>query len=152
MTVAVLLGIVLGIVAAPVSTVDADALARFERLQRHIGRDVVIVDGPGIVMEGRLLAADDDTMNLGFGANIRHLAATDIVRVDRQTDSSIDGLVKGILVGALLGALSRDAGWTLRSAAIYGGVGFFLDARNRARQMIYRAPVPGIQVAATVRW
>lgn len=139
MGVAVIIGIVIGIVAVPTSTVSPEALAHFERLQQHVGRDVVVVDGAGIVLEGRLLAARDTEIDLGFGANVRPLAAASISRVDRQKDSWVDGLVKGLVVGALLGALSEDAHWTANSMAIYGGLGFLLDYRNDAREPIYRA-------------
>jgi hypothetical protein len=153
MGVAAIIGIIIGIIAVPVGTVSPDALAEFERLKRHIGRDVVVIDGTGIVMEGRLLAARDTEIALGFGGRVQPLAAADIARVDRQKDSWVDGLVKGLVIGGLLGGITKDARWMANSMAIYGGLGFLLDYRHDAREPIYRARDPrAVQIGATVRW
>lgn len=153
MGVAAIVAIVLAIVGVPGAFVDEQALAAFDRVQRHLGQDVVVVDATGIVMEGRLLAATTTTMELGFGQHVRHLAAADIARVDRQKDSPLDGLVKGLVIGALLGSLSGDAKWALRSAVGYGGFGFVLDAGHQAREPIYRARDPkAMKIQATIRW
>lgn len=148
-----IVGIVLAIIGLPVHAVNPDGLAEFTRIQRYIGRDVVVVDGGGIVREGRIVGATDTTLELGFGPQKQLLAAADIARVDRPSDSPIDGLVKGGLVGALLGAISGNARWAATSAAMYGGLGFVLDARHTARTTIYRAPDPkAIEAKVTIRW
>lgn len=148
-----IVGVVLAIIGFPAHLVDKDALAEFARVQRHVGRDVIVVDGGGIVREGRLLAVTDTTLELGFGQQKQLLVSSDIARIDRPNDSPIDGLVKGVLVGVLLGAIAGDARWAARSAAMYGALGFVLDARHTARQTIYRAPTPAaIKAQVTIRW
>jgi len=149
----VMIGIVLTIVGLPPHFMDPTALAQFDRLQRHIGRDVIVVDTTGIVMEGRVLAATSTRLDLGFGQHVRSFAADAITRVDRQRDSPLDGLIKGAVIGALLGSLSRDAQWALGMTAAYGGLGFALDVGHQAREPVYRAPDPkAVKIQATVRW
>ncbi len=148
-----IVGIVLTIAGLPGHFLDADALASFDRLQRHLGREVVVVDATGLVLEGRVLPATKATLDLGFGQHVRHLAAEDIARVDRQRDSPLDGVLKGLVIGALLGSLFGDAKWMLGSAATYGGLGFALDVGHQAREPIYRALDPkAVKIQATVRW
>ncbi len=147
-----IIGIVLIIAGVP-AHVSADTLAMFERLQRHVGRDVIVVDTTGMVMEGRVLAATSAKLDLGFGQHVRSFAPDVIARVDRQVDSPVDGFLKGLVIGALLGALSRDTEWALAMAAGYGGLGYVLDVGHQAREPIYRAPDPkGVKIQATIRW
>jgi hypothetical protein len=152
MTLGVILGIVLAMVGLPGQPSEA-ALAEFDRIQQHIGRDVILVDTTGLVMEGRVVAATSSTLDLGFGAHVRSFPADGIARVDRQRDSPIDGLVKGLVIGAVMGALSRNARWTGALMSTYGGLGLALDANHQAREPIYRAPDPKrVTMQATIRW
>jgi hypothetical protein len=149
----VLIGVVLTIAGLPGHLLNPDALADFDRLQRHIGRDVVVVDATGLVLEGRVIAATSTSLDVGFGQHLRSFSPEAIARVDRQVDSPLDGLIKGLIVGALLGSMARDAKWTLSMAAGYGGLGLALDVGHRAREPIYRAPDPkAVKIQAAIRW
>lgn len=152
MALGVIVGIVLTMVGLPAQLSDA-SLAEFDRLQRHLGRDVILVDTTGLVMEGRVLAATSSTLDLGFGPHVRSFSADAIARVDRQRDSPVDGLVKGLVIGALLGSLSGNGRWAAAMIGSYGALGFALDVGHQAREPIYRAPDPKtLKVGATIRW
>lgn len=151
MTIWVVLGVVLAIAGLP-NGFDADALAAFERLQRHIDEEIVLVDGTGLVMEGRLLSATNTTLDVGFGQHVRHLAADDVARVDRKKDRSIDGLIKGLVIGALLGSFGEGR-WFANNVATFGALGYVLDRGHNAREPLYRARDPKTpQISAVLRW
>lgn len=152
MALGMIVGIVLTMVGLPAQLSDG-ALAEFDRLQRHLGRDVIVVDTTGLVIEGRVLAATSSTLDLGLGPHLRSFSAEAIARVDRQRDSPVDGLVKGLVIGALIGALSGNGKWAATSMASYGAFGFALDVGHHTREPIYRAPDPKtVKVGATIRW
>ncbi len=152
MTVWVVLGVVLAIVGLP-SGLDADRLAAFERLQRHVNEEIVLVDGTGLVMEGRLLAATNTTLDVGFGQHVTHMAADNVARVDRKKDRPYDGLLKGLVIGALLGSLSGNGRWAANNAVSFGALGLVLDLGHHAREPLYRARDPKApQISAVVSW
>lgn len=135
--VAVLIGLF-----SPVSFVAPATLADFDRLHRKVGVEVYVIDVQGLERVGRLLGADASTLRLDVPAGEIVLQRPEVVEVDRRRDSVIDGTVKGVLFGGLMGAAAFGgrSGWWLRSAAIYGAIGFALDSAHGAREPLYRAP------------
>ena len=66
---------------------------------------------------------------------------TDVASAERMRDGRIDGAVKGAIFGAVLGLITaqaydsgseRFAAWA-GSAALYGGIGYALDAAQTHR-------------------
>jgi hypothetical protein len=121
---------------------SADALADFGRFAAAQGEEVAVVDMFGAERLGRIVAATDTSLTMGFGAGSHTFQRADVLKADRLRDSNVDGLLKGIAVGAIggwlaamdLGAARGFAG----SIAVYGGIGLLLDHVNTNREPLYR--------------
>lgn len=132
---------------APRSTPDAK-LADFSRMSRALNAEVALIGSDGTVREGRLIAATPDRVTMRFGANDRSFARAEVVSAERVRDSSRDGLIKGVVFGAVTGLFAVQgldtlaegiAGW-VGSIAVYGSIGWAIDAAQGHREPIYRAP------------
>lgn len=121
---------------------SADALADFGRFATAEGQEVAVVDMFGTERLGRIVAATDTNVTMGFGAGTHTFERADVLKADRLRDGNGDGLLKGAVIGALVGWLAAMDLGTARgfssSIAVYGGMGFLLDAANKNREPLYR--------------
>jgi len=140
----------IAIALAPLPGPSATALMDFSRMEKVIGQQIAIVDMDGAVREGRLVSATADQVTMDFGAGARVFGKTEIARAERLRDGVIDGIIRGALFGFVMGGLATQgcssssdgcvAEAVLGSMAIYGTIGWALDAANANRQPIYRSP------------
>jgi hypothetical protein len=121
---------------------SANALADFGRFAAAEGQEIAVVDMFGAERLGRLVAASDTSVTLGFGAGTHTFQRADVLKADRLRDSNVDGLLKGVAVGALVGwmaALDLGAARGFSSSiAVYGSMGLLLDHANKNREPLYR--------------
>lgn len=117
-------------------------LADFSRFARVKGEEVAVVDMFGAERLGRVIAATDTTVTLGFGTGSHTFDRVDVLKADRLRDGTRDGLIRGMAIGALVGwAVTREggvAGGFAASVGVYGGLGFFFDYTNTDRAPLYR--------------
>jgi hypothetical protein len=147
------------VVLIPTPQPSADTLMNFSRLSKAFGHEIALVDRNGTVREGRLVATTVDAATMEFASGTQVFTRDEITSVTRLKDSTRDGLIKGLLAGALLsayvmGQLGADGsgGMFLRATAAYGVMGWALDAANKNRQPVYRAPAKGAAVKLTLRF
>lgn len=120
----------------------AATLADFGRFAAAQGEEVAVVDMFGAERLGRIVAASDTSVTMGFGAGTHTFERADVLKADRLRDGNLDGLLKGVAVGALvgwiaameLGAAQGFAG----SIAVYGSIGLLLDHASKNREPLYR--------------
>lgn len=121
---------------------SADALADFGRFAAAEGQEVAVVDMFGAERLGRIVAASDTSVTMGFGAGTHTFERADVLKADRLRDGNVDGLLKGVAVGALVGWMAAMELGTARgfggSIAVYGSIGLLLDHSNKNRQPLYR--------------
>lgn len=119
---------------------SAEKLADFTRFARVQGEEIAVVDMFGAESLGRVVAASETSVTLGFGQGTREFDRTEVFKADRLRDGAGDGLVKGMLVGAVLGlAIGRSSGdYVFGSVGLYGGLGLMLDLANTNRSPVYR--------------
>jgi hypothetical protein len=113
------------------------------------------VENDGTTLEGVLAAATADAVTVRFAGGERMFDKATIARADRLRDRNKDGFIKGVLFGAVLGLsvgqmYGASGGDVLKVAAVYGGIGWALDAAVTHRQPIYRA-MPTTADARTVK-
>ena len=146
---------------APVPGPPAHVLADFSRFSSAIDREIAIVDVDGTVREGIVTAATADDVTLRFGSGVKVFPRTSVTSAERMRDGRLDGVVKGAIFGAILGLLTMQAyestgerlGAWAGSTAVYGGIGYALDAAQTHREPIYRSPVGATpSVKLTVRF
>jgi hypothetical protein len=133
---------------APVPGPPAHALADFSRFSSAIDREIAIVDVDGTVREGTVTAVTAEDVTLRFGSGAKTFPRADVMSAERIRDRRVDGAVKGAIFGAILGLLTMQAyestgerfGAWAGSTAIYGGIGYLLDAAQMHREPLYRAP------------
>ena len=133
---------------APAPGPPARVLADFSRFSSAIDREIAIVDVDGTVREGIVTAATADDVSLRFGSGVKVFPRAEVMSAERMRDGRVDGAVKGAVFGAILGLLTMQAyestgdrlGAWAGSTAIYGGIGYALDAAQAHRQPLYRAP------------
>jgi len=133
---------------APTPGPPTDALADFSRFSRELNKEISFVDLDGRVHDGILAAATEDDVTVRFGSGMRSFPRAEIASAERMRDSSLDGFVKGALFGAVGGLLSIEgygsgankAAGFVGAVAVYGGIGYLLDAAQTHRETIYRAP------------
>lgn len=139
----------IAIALAPLPGPSAAVLMNFSRMEKAIGQEIVLVDAGGAVREGRLVSATVDAVTMDFGGNRRVFAKTEVASAERLRDGVADGIVRGVLFGLFMGGFatqgctssssncSRDV--VLGSMAVYGAIGWALDASVANRQPIYRS-------------
>jgi F0F1-type ATP synthase assembly protein I len=124
---------------------------------RHLnaaqGQQVFVIDSDRREWRGTLIDVATTTFTIDGQDGTKRFVLDDIRRVDADGDRIRDGFIKGILFGAFIGAVTSQylgAGAIPRGMLVYGAIGAGLDALNRCKQTVYRAPAP--QVSATLRW
>ena len=120
----------------------AHTLADFARFGQAQGEEIAVVDMFGTERLGKVIAATDTSVTLGFGAATRTFDRGDVFKADRLRDGTRDGLFKGMAVGALVGwmaamELGSARGFT-GAIGVYGGIGYLLDRANTNRAPLYR--------------
>jgi len=141
---------------APVPGPPAHVLADFSRLSSAIDREVAIVGVDGTVREGIVTDVTADDVTLRFGSGAKTFPRADVMSAERMRDGRVDGAVKGAIFGAILGLLTMQAyestgdrfGAWAGSTAIYGGIGYALDAAQSHREPLYRATAAAAPSAA----
>ena len=120
----------------------ADKLADFTRFAAVQGEEVAVVDMFGAESLGKLVAASETSITLGFGNATRSFDREYVLKADRLRDGTVDGLVKGMVVGALMGWAASlqvaGSGPFFTSVAAYGGLGYVLDRAQTNRAPLYR--------------
>jgi hypothetical protein len=130
-------------IALPTGKIHAPVPSDFSRFAKHLGQQISLVDTDGIVREGVLTAATADGVQMDFGGGQKLFPRSDVVSAERLHDGSIDGAIKGAVFGAVMGLLvapelSEGAfQYGLATTALYGAIGFALDAAQVNRQPIY---------------
>jgi hypothetical protein len=120
----------------------AHTLADFARFAEAQGEEIAVVDMFGAERLGKVVAATDTSVTLGFGAATRTFDRADVLKADRLRDSARDGLFKGMAVGALVGWMAAMEMGSARgfagSISVYGSIGYLLDRANTNRAPLYR--------------
>ena len=122
----------------------ADALKDFGRFAAAQGEEIAIVDMFGRERLGRVVAASDASVTVGYGAGTRTFDRADVLKADRLRDGTRDGLIKGLVIGGLVGlAIAMElpqgrAEGFVTAMAVYGGIGYALDRANTNRAPLYR--------------
>jgi hypothetical protein len=130
------------IIMFPGST-SAQALTDFSRFASAQGEEIAVVDMFGAERLGRVVAATETSVTVGFGAGTHTFDRADVLKADRLQDGTRDGVVKGMLIGALVGwAVANEVGTTAGGFAVgvsvYGSIGYLLDRANTNRAALYR--------------
>ena len=145
---AFLIPFLLIVAITPTPGASEKTLANFSRFSKAVGAPIVIIDREGTVREGRLSAATADSVTVQFGAGERVFSEAAVASAERLKDGVKDGFIKGAIFGAVVGILAGQgydseggavAGW-FGSVAIYGLIGTAIDASQKHREPIYRAP------------
>jgi hypothetical protein len=142
------MGLLLLLIAfIPTPKPSAETLTDFSRFAKATGQQVVLVERDGTMLEGVVAAATPDAVTMRFAAGDRVLEKAAIASADRLRDGTKDGFIKGAVVGALFFLVvttSYDVEVrgidVVRASAVYGAIGWSLDALNKNRHPIYRAP------------
>jgi hypothetical protein len=124
------------------------------RLRSAEGQQVFVIDADRREWQGKLLEVALDSMTIEGESGVRRFALAEVRRVDSDGDGVRDGFIKGALFGLLPGLVATratgNAGVAVASMAVYGVLGMGIDALNRCKQTVYRAPAP--QLAVKVSW
>lgn len=140
----------LAILMLPAQQPSTETLGDFSRFSKAIGREIAIVDVGGTVRQGIVRAVTSDDVTLDFGSGSRAFPRSEVASAERLRDSRVDGAVKGALIGTLLGFMVAEyydgtfqkLSVVTRSVALYGAIGYGLDAANTHREPLYRAAAP----------
>jgi hypothetical protein len=157
--------IIIGVLAAfgPVAaqaqsnpTSAESRLANFSRIAKAAGESISFITSDGMVREGLLVSASADAITMKFAGGEQVFSKSTIASVERMRDTTGDGALTGAAFGALLGVLfvagGAPAEHVLRSAAVYGVIGWALDAANTNRQPLYRASSAGPTLRMSIRF
>ena len=137
------------LVAAPAHVKAGDA----RHLRASEGQEVFVIDSDQREWRGKLLEVATASVTIDQQTGPKRFPLDDIRRVDADGDRIRDGLLKGVAFGAFVGLITSQymgASMIPRGMLVYGVIGAGLDALNRCKQTVYRAPAP--QVTATLRW
>lgn len=134
-------------------------LADFSRFSESLNKKIALVDIDGAVREGVLVAAGPKGVTIKLASDTRFFAIDQIATAEKMTDGRDDGVAKGVLWGLLFVSMgsqgltdSADALlYFAGTVAVFGTLGYALDAAESNRQLFYRAPAPQQQPAATQR-
>lgn len=132
----------------PAPARPADKLEDFSRLSKAIGERIVLVDPSGVVREGVLAAMTADAVTMRFGSMMQSFTRAEIAGAERLNDPTSDGVVKGMIFGALVGIGDVTGRQYLGGIAIFGVVGYLLDAGENHREPLYRAPGFSLHIAS----
>lgn len=112
---------------------------KFARVAEAIGERILLTDSSGIVRDGVLADMTADALTMRFGATTQTFAREKVASAERLKDPTSDGVAKGVLLG-LLSVGDQTMGHYLTGIALFGALGFILDAGETHRQTLYRAP------------
>jgi hypothetical protein len=148
--------------AAAQPATSFDALA--ERIQP--GATIVVRTTDGAAMRGRLEGVSATTIDVRTRGGTRQVPAGAVsTETTRVNDSNANGFFIGAAIGAIGGLLSAAnfsgefrsedllAGgvpFALFGAALYGGVGAFIDSRIKRTETLYTAAPPQVSVTAAM--
>lgn len=174
------LGVGLLMAVGPLAA-GAQPLTSFATLGERIqpGTSVVVRTTDGKALRGRLEAVRATTIDVRQRGVTRQVPAAAISTITTPVNDPIaNGFFIGAAIGAVGGALSaanfsgeyrsedlRSGGvlFALAGAAMYGGIGAFIDSRVKRSETVYDAAPPrvsvgpavtarGVGLAGTVRW
>lgn len=141
---------------APVPGPSERALADFNRFQKAVNSEIMLVDRQGAVRQGVLQSANESQLTMQFGGGDTIFQRDAIASAERMRDSRLDGAIKGAIFGAITGAFATQGTSTrggataafIGAVTIYAGIGYTIDASQTHRQMLYRAaPQPPLKVS-----
>lgn len=130
-------------------------LTNFSRFSKAVGAPIALIDRDGTVREGVLSAAAADSVTVAFSGGERTFSQPVIASAERLTDGVKDGVIKGAIFGAVVGIFAAQGydseggalgGW-VGSVAIYSAIGWAIDASQKHREPIYRAPAAAMKVS-----
>jgi hypothetical protein len=138
--------------------------ADFSRFTKAIGAEIAIVDRDGIVREGLVTAASADELTLNFSGVEKTFARDAVASGERLKDGTRDGFIKGAIFGAVAATVAMQgynsqgstrgnmaAGW-VSAVAVYGGIGWLIDAAQTNREPIYRSAAPAPSLKLSMRF
>jgi len=142
----------------PAPKASEATLADFSRFSKALNTAIALVDRDGTVREGILVASTIDDVTMRFGSGTKTFARADVMSAERLRDGRKDGAIKGAIFGALMGLLAaplyedgqQQAAGFVTAVALYGGIGWALDAAQNHREPIYRgtlAPAPAVKLS-----
>jgi hypothetical protein len=123
----------------PTPVRSAHKLEDFSRLSRAIGERILLIDPSGVVREGVLAGATADGVMMRFGSVTQTFPRAEVASAERLKDSPADGVLKGMLFAALCGWGDTGASAYLAGIAVFGGIGYLIDAGESHREPLYRA-------------
>lgn len=157
------IGMGLLMLAGPVAAA-AQPVASFASLAERVqpGATVVVRTTDGTSLRGRLEGVSATTIDVRSRGVVRQVPAAEVsVVTTRVRDSVANGFYIGATIGAIGGVLSAAtfsgefraedllAGgvpFALVGAALYGGVGAFIDSRIRRTETLYAAASPQVRM------
>jgi hypothetical protein len=152
---AILVPVLIIVALSPTPGPSEQALGDFSRVSREVGTLIALIDHEGAVREGVLSAATPDSVTVRFSGGERSFSQPAVASAERLKDGLKDGFIKGAIFGAVVGVFAGQgydsqggavAGW-FGSVAIYGLIGTAIDASQKHREPIYRAPAPAMKVS-----
>jgi hypothetical protein len=146
------------IVFATAVVADAQTASEYLLLQRTASRHAEVTiaadDGAGVV-RGRLVSASDAVLELETRTGRRRFELSNVLRVERTSDSTINGVLRGMAVAATWCVLMcqnestgrTDAGAYVGRLALGGLIGGAIDRRVSRPTILYRrGPANGIAI------
>lgn len=160
------LGLGLLMLAGPVAAV-AQPVTSFASLPERVqpGATIVVTTTDGKSLRGRLEGVSATTIEVRSRGVVRQVPAAEVSAV---TTHVRDSVANSFYIGAAIGAIGVLSAGTLSGefrsedllaggvpvalfgAALYGGVGAFIDARIRRTETLYAAAPPPVSVMAAV--
>ena len=107
------------------------------RLNQFRGRMIYISSWQFSERLARCVGATATELTVTIGGIEQRLPRRDIRRVSIQGDSLANGTLLGAAVGVLGGLAQGGAGTAAGGAAVYGGIGAWIDSRRVGRTVIY---------------
>ena len=156
----IVLPVLLLMIFVPAPPPSAAKLADFARFSKALGQPIAIVDPEGVVREGVLVAASANDVTMQFGSSERIFQRDVVASANRLRDGRRDGAIKGLIFGAL-NALAVSAEYQGRGQkaeiwatclALYGVLGYGIDAAVTNRQPLYKASLPPPAVKVSLRF
>ncbi len=160
------LGVGLLMLAGPVAAA-AQPVASFASLAERVqpGATVVVRTTDGTSLRGRLEGVSATTIDVRSRGVVRQVPAAEVAVVTTRVRDSI---ANGFYIGAAIGGigvlsagtvsgeiptedlLTGGVPFALIGAALYGGVGAFIDSRIRRTETLYAAAPPQVRVMPAV--